>query len=104
VLPLQSERLHRYLRDTVVPFSAYYRGVFKHHGLRAESIRTVEDLEQIPFTCKADLLNSPEHPQRSRDFVLIPDQETLARRPSTILKALLKGRERVKSDFEAEYR
>ena len=104
VLQLQSDRLHRYLRDTVVPFSAYYRGVFKHHGLRAESIRTVEDLEQIPFTSKADLLNTPEHPQRSRDFVLIPDQETLTKRPSTVLKALLRGRERVKQDFEREYR
>ena len=104
VLQLQSDRLHRYLRDTVVPFSAYYRGVFKHHGLRAESIRTVEDLEQIPFTSKADLLNTPEHPERSRDFVLSPDQETLTKRPSTVLKALLRGRERVKQDFEREYR
>jgi len=52
VLQLQADKLRRYLRDTVVPFSAYYREVFRQHGLRADSIRSVEDLEQIPFTSK----------------------------------------------------
>ena len=104
VLQLQADKLRRYLRDTVVPFSAYYREVFRRHGLRADSIRSVEDLEQIPFTSKIDLVNSPEHPQRSRDFVLIPDQEVLARRSSTIVQALLHGREYVKEQFEYEFR
>ena len=82
ILRLQGEKLHRYLRDVVVPFSAYYRDMFQKHGLRPESIRSVDDLEQIPFTSKADLVNTPESPQRSRDFVLIPDQQILARRPA----------------------
>ena len=56
VLRLQGERLHRYLRDVVVPFSTHYRELFQKHGLRADSIRSVEYLEQIPFTSKADLV------------------------------------------------
>ena len=47
VLQLQAEKLRRYLRDTVVPFSPYYRELFRRHGLRADSIRSVEDLEQV---------------------------------------------------------
>ncbi len=104
ILRLQAEKLHRYLRDVVVPFSAHYREMFHRHGLRADSIRTIEDLEQIPFTSKADLVNDPEHPQRAKDFVLIPDQRELSRRPSTILHALTRGRERVRRDLEIEYR
>lgn len=104
ILRLQAEKLHRYLRDVVVPFSAHYREMFHRHGLRADSIRTVEDLEQIPFTSKADLVNDPEHPQRAKDFVLIPDQRELSRRPSIILRALTQGREHVRRELEIEYR
>ena len=101
---LQGEKLRRYLSEVVIPFSAHYRQLFKDHGLRPESIRSVDDLEQIPFTTKADLLNTPQSPQKSRDFILIPDQEVLKRRPSTIVRALLRGREHVKKGFEAEFR
>jgi phenylacetate-coenzyme A ligase PaaK-like adenylate-forming protein len=104
ILRLQADKLHRYLRDVVVPFSAHYRDLFHHHGLKADSIRSLEDLEQIPFTSKADLVNTPEHPQRARDFVLIPDQQVLARRASTIFRALTRGRERVRRELEIEYR
>lgn len=104
ILRLQGEKLHRYLRDVVVPFSACYRDMFQKHGLRPESIRSVEDLEQIPFTSKADLVNTPENLQRSRDFVLIPDQQVLSRRPATIGRAMLHGRESVRRELEIEYR
>lgn len=104
ILRLQSEKLHSYLRDVVVPSSAYYREMFHRHGLRAESIRSIEDLEQIPFTSKADLVNTPEHPQRAKDFVLVPDQRDLSRRPSTILRALTRGRENVRRELEIEFR
>lgn len=104
ILRLQADKLHRYLRDVVVPFSAHYRALFQKHGLKASSIRTVEDLEQIPFTSKADFANTPDNPQKARDFVLIPDQELLSRRPSTVLQALIHGREQVRRNFEIEYR
>src|SRR4026207_836805 len=101
---LQGEKLRRYLCDVVVPFSAHYREMFKSHGLRPESIRSLEDLEQIPFTSNSALVSAQANPTKSRDFILIPDQQVLAKRPSTIARALLRGKEHVKRGFEAEYR
>ncbi|MEM7011642.1 MAG: AMP-binding protein, partial [Verrucomicrobiota bacterium] len=73
-------------------------------GIEAEDIRTLDDLSQIPFTSKRDLLPTDDHPKRARDFVLIPDEAVLRSRPSTIAKALVIGRDRVKAGFEREFR
>src|SRR6185295_10800519 len=97
---LQAEQLRRYLQTVVIPFSAHYRELFRKLGLKPESFRTLEDLQQLPFTTKADLQNTAAQPQRFRDFIVIPDQKVLARRPGTILRALLHGREQVKRGFE----
>src|SRR5207245_6370376 len=70
---LQVDQLRRYLREVVLPFSAHYRELFQEHGLTADSFRILEDLQRIPFTTKADLLNSPTHPLRFKDFILLPD-------------------------------
>src|SRR5580693_6460475 len=96
---LQAEQLRDYLRTVVLPFSAHYRKLFQEQGLDADSFRTLEDLQRLPFTTKSDLLNTTLQPQRFKDFMLIPDQDVLARRPSTILRALVNGRQRVKQDF-----
>jgi phenylacetate-coenzyme A ligase PaaK-like adenylate-forming protein len=104
VRQLQAEKFRRYLREVVLPFSAYYRRIFAERGLTADSIRTLDDLEKIPFTSKADLGNTPENPNQAREFILVPDQKVLARRPSTIWRALLSGRENVKRAFEFEFR
>ena len=101
---MQVEQLRRYLRKVVLPFSSHYRKLFQEHRLHVESFRTLQDLQRLPFTTKSDLLNTTERPQPFKDFLLVPDQIVLARRPSTILRALVHGRERVKQDFEAEFR
>jgi phenylacetate-coenzyme A ligase PaaK-like adenylate-forming protein len=101
---LQAEQLRRYLRTVVLPFSAYYRELFREHRIEADSVRTLDDLQKLPFTTKADLLNTPERPQRAKDFIIIPDEKTLTRRPGTILRALCRGRERVRQELEAEFR
>jgi phenylacetate-coenzyme A ligase PaaK-like adenylate-forming protein len=100
----QGRQLHRYLRDSVLPFSVQYQRLFKANGLSAADIRSVADLQKIPFTSKEDLLPTPEHPRRTLDFVLKPDPKVLARRPATILRALLKGREQVRSELDREWR
>ena len=104
VRSMQARRLRGYLRHAVLPFSAYYRRLFNEHGLESGDIRTVEDLQKLPFTSKADLLNTPDSPQKSREFVLIPDPDVLARRPSTILRAMIHGRKGVEKSFEDEFR
>jgi phenylacetate-CoA ligase len=104
VRQLQAEKLRAYLRNVVLPFSAHYRELFSEHGLNADSIRSLDDLRRIPFTAKADLLNTAAHPQRAKEFLIIPDQRVLAKRPSTLLRALVRGRSRVQQELEAEYR
>ncbi len=101
-LHLQPERrLSRYLRETVVPFSGYYRRLFREQHIDPRSIRTRDDLRRIPFTTKQDISGDPN---KLLQFVLFPDRELLARRPSTIAKALIRGRRVVARDFEHEFR
>ncbi len=101
---LQAKVLHRYLKHTVLPFSRFYRDLFNDAGISADDIRTFDDLKKIPFTSKRNLVSSEEHPNRARDFVLIPDEKELGRRPSVILRALLHGKARVKRELGEEFR
>lgn len=100
----QGQRLQRYLEEVVAPFSPHYRHLFRELGLRPQAIRSIEDLRHLPFTTKADLLNTPAQPQRFREFVLAPDPKILSRRPSVALQAMLHGREQVKKELESEFR
>ena len=104
VRELQASKLRRYLRTTVLPFSSHYRELFREHNLTADSFRTLEDLQKLPLTSKADLLNTPENPKKIRENILVPDPQQHARRPSTILQALLHGRTAVARRFEREFR
>ncbi|MBM3845613.1 MAG: phenylacetate--CoA ligase [Verrucomicrobia bacterium] len=100
----QARKLRTYLGDVVLPFSARYRALFAEAGLSADSIRSLDDLRRIPFTSKKDLMPSPDHPQRAREFIIVPDPAVLKRRPSTLLKALFKGKQAVQDGFEREFR
>jgi phenylacetate-CoA ligase len=94
LLRRQGDLLRRYIGQTVLPFSKHYAAL----GNDLRRIRRVEDLRHLPFTMKRDVQNSP------RDFILIPDKKILARRPSTILRALWQGRQAVEESFEREFR
>src|SRR5271170_217729 len=94
----QMLKLRRYLADTVLPFSAHYGALFKEHGVDAERLKDFSDLERIPFTSKEDLLEG------ALDFVLRPEERVLARRPSNIMSALVRGRGTVKEELEREFR
>ncbi len=104
IIKLQGRQLHRYLRDCVLPFSAHYRQVFQTQGLSADDFHSTADLTRLGFTAKEDLLPTPEDPQRTRKFALIPDPNVLARRPAVILRALWRGRARVKDELDREWR
>lgn len=98
----QMARFRAFLRREVLPFSAFYREHFRGVDLRA--LREWADLERLPFTSKKDLLNSPEHPERMRDFALLPDPAPLKRRPGVIAAALWRGAAAVRAELDAEYR
>jgi len=101
---LQIVKLRRYLRDIVLPASAYYREMFRKLGITADDIRSLDDWAKIPFTQKNDLVATPDNPQKARDFLLLPDRNRLARRPGTIARAIFFGRERARRHIEDEYR
>jgi len=94
LLRRQGDLLRRYIEQTVLPFSRHYAAF----GNELRRIRSVDDLRHLPFTVKRDVQNAP------RDFILIPDKKILASRPSTILRALLRGRHAVEESFEREFR
>jgi len=94
LLQRQGRHLRRYLEQTVLPFSKHY-GAFEKE---IRSVRSVADLRHLPFTTKRDVQANP------RDFILIPDKKILARRPSTIARALWQGRAAVEDSFEREFR
>lgn len=101
---LQAEKLRHYLRTVVVPFSPHYRELFREQNLNTDSIRTLDDLQRLPFTKKTDLLPTPEHPERFKKFILTPDAKVLARQPKTILRAVLHGWKTVEAELSAEFR
>ncbi|HTV75919.1 MAG TPA: AMP-binding protein [Candidatus Baltobacteraceae bacterium] len=92
------------MRDAVLPFSAHYKKLFQENHLTAESFQSLDDLAKIPFTSKSDLLNTPENPDRTREFMLIPDEKILSRRFSSVCKALFRGPDAVREEFAAEFR
>lgn len=104
VLKLQGQKLHRYLRDCVLPFSSHYQKIFAEHGLTADDIRTVDDLTKIPYTRKEDLLPTPEAPRRALDFLLKPDPAVLAKRPGVIFRSLMHGRAHETDRLDREWR
>ena len=101
---LQAEKLRHYLRSVVLPFSAHYQKLFREHHLDVDSFHSLDDLQQIPFTSKTDLVATADQPQKFRDFILVPDPKILTRRPEVVMQALLHGKEWVKHQFEAEFR
>jgi phenylacetate-CoA ligase len=101
---LQGDKLHRYLRDCVLPFSGHYQAAFREQGLTADDFRSVDDLAKLAFTSKEDLLPTPDRPRRALDFALIPDAKVLSRRAPVVLQALLRGKARVKDELDREWR
>lgn len=102
--PLQAEKLRHYLRAIVLPFSPHYRRAFSERRLDPGSIRTLDDLRRLPFTSKADLLSTPDEPQRFKDFILSPDPQKLARSFKIVWRAALRGQARVARELAEEFR
>ena len=101
---LQGVKLRSYLTEHVVPFSPHYRELFAREGIDPREIRSIGDLAKIPFTSKRHLVDDAVSGSRTRDFVLVPEETLLRKRPGTILRALLHGPAAVKREFEHEYR
>ena len=101
---LQAHKLRSFLRDVVLPYSPHYRRLFRDLGMNAGSIRTLDDLQRLPFSSKADLLPTADEPKRFTQYVIAPDRDALAHRPRTILRALLHGKKQVAAELAEEFR
>ncbi|TAN59947.1 phenylacetate--CoA ligase family protein [bacterium] len=107
---LQNRKLHYFVNRRLYPFSPYYQKLFLRHKINPRSVRTVKDLEAIPFTKKEDLFPARNNSQSFLDFILKPDEALIRRHwPKSkllylaLLKAL-KGKEHIKQHLEKEYR
>ena len=99
---LQMAQLRRYLSRVVQPFSPFYHKRIDPAAIR--TLRRYRDLENLPFTSKRDLLNTPDHPERTRELVISPKEKILCRRPATFLRALRCGRAAVAQELTREFR
>jgi phenylacetate-CoA ligase len=97
IIHRQDALLRRFLRERVVPFTAYYGKMFRDLGLEAEDIRGTDDLTRLPFTSKQDLENP-------RDFVVIPDEAVLKHQWGTLKLAIQRGPVGAKELLEKELR
>ncbi len=73
----QGRKLRRFISEQIYPFSAYYRKLFDRERIDPRSIRSLDDLERIPFTAKADIAPSAEEPNRPRELMLVPTRELI---------------------------
>lgn len=101
---LQALKLRRYLQRVILPFSPHYGRLLAERWLNPASLRGLDDLNRLPLTSKADLLPTPEQPQRFKDFILSPKQEILARRFDVIWRATMHGRKAVMRELSDEFR
>jgi phenylacetate-CoA ligase len=105
----QLERLRRFLKTQVLPFSPFYRRRFEGTNFDPRSLRVWDDLRRIPFTVKQDIVPSAENPGAPKDLVLAPTPESIrSSSPPGKLLALaarraIVGVEGLKRDLIAEY-
>lgn len=72
VRAMQDASLGGFVAEQVYPFHPHYRRVFDEAGIDPWSVKTVEDLQKLPFTYKEDIAPSPEDEDNPRQFVLEP--------------------------------
>jgi phenylacetate-coenzyme A ligase PaaK-like adenylate-forming protein len=104
---LQNKKLKYFMRHQL-PYSPYYRELFKKNNLKFEEIETVDDLQKIPFTTKMDLAPTEEDRGRPRQFILQPDEHLIKKYASK--KELIKilwgkiTKQDVKKELEWQYK
>ncbi|MCQ9204883.1 MAG: AMP-binding protein [Omnitrophica bacterium] len=109
---LQNEKLRFFITRHLYPFSRYYRELFDKNKIKPSAIRTVEDLQKLPFTSKKDFITLIKRsPDRSNFAFLLEPNEELIRKflpKSELLKffllGLFKGKASLKASLDKEYR
>ena len=106
----QARRLREFLSRQILPFSPYYRQVFREAGLGPDSIRSVDDLTKLPFTSKDTIAPTADDPDRPRQIFLHPTPELIrAHWPKSaqlrlLMTKWLRGEDAVRRQLSDEYR
>lgn len=104
---LQNKLLEKMIRYQI-PYSPFYSKMFKDNGISFKDIKTVDDLQKLPFTSKEDLLATPEDPGKSKKFILQPDEKLLKKyAPKSMLAKMVWGKltkKDVQKKLELEYK
>ncbi|MFC1663098.1 phenylacetate--CoA ligase family protein [Patescibacteria group bacterium] len=104
---LQNKLLHKFVKHQL-PYSPYYRELFKKKDLSFNEIKTTDDLQKLPFVSKADLAPTEDDRARPRQFILAPDEELIKKHaPKSLLAKIVwlkLRREDPKRMLEAEYK
>jgi phenylacetate-CoA ligase len=106
----QGKRLRRFIREQVVPFSPLYSRLFKENGIDPNSIKSVDDLQKIPFVSKEEIAPSRANPDLPRDLVLQPNADLikehwgLNRKLPLLARKIFKGQDAVLQHLACDYR
>lgn len=73
---MQNDLLRKFVRHQL-PYSPFYREQFRALNVKFSSIRTVADLQRLPFTTKKDIAPTDDQPAKPRDFILQPDEHLI---------------------------
>jgi phenylacetate-CoA ligase len=105
---IQDRTLTSFINRKIYPYSPHYRKLFDQHRIDPRKIKRVEDLQDIPFTSKEDLVNALANDPL--DFVLQPDAASIRKFASAeeLVKLAWKktvcGSECVQKALEEEYK
>ncbi|MGD2250166.1 MAG: AMP-binding protein [Candidatus Methanofastidiosia archaeon] len=66
---MQSKKLRSFLK-MMNQYHPYYRELFKKKGINVSKIKSIDDLEKIPFTTKSDMMRTDETPKKPYSFAL----------------------------------
>jgi len=72
---LQDRKLRAFMANQIYLYSTYYSNLLKELKIDPLKIKGVDDLRHLPFTYKGDIAPTDEEPQRTKDFVIRPDEE-----------------------------
>ena len=105
---IQDRTLTSFINRKLYPFSPHYRALFDQHRIDPRKIRRAEDLQNIPFTSKEDLINALANDPL--DFVLQPNETSIRKFASVAelvgwaWKKMVYGPECVQGALEEEYK
>jgi len=73
---LQDRKLRRFVSEQLVPFSPFYRRLFREHGIDPRQIRTVDDLS-ASLHVQGGRRSHSRRAAAARDLVLAPTRELI---------------------------